>query len=166
MASAYRSVNVMAEHVPFQGLSWDFGDGPVWLLDRRLCFGLLCAPNIFNAISNFVVKIVNHWGADRVVNYLDDFLVIAEDEPTCRLHQSIVTSAIQHLGFEVSWKKVTVPSPITTFLGITIDSEKMELSFLMEKVTKIQCLLSDLLEKGSASKKELERASGLVSHCS
>ena len=125
IASAYRTVSVRADHVQFQGLSWDFGQGPVWLLDRRLCFGLRCAPNIFNAISNFIVKIVNHWGATRVVNYLDDFLVIAEDEASCLCHRSLVTSAIQLLGFDVSWKKVTDPATTTTFLGITIDSLKM-----------------------------------------
>ena len=70
VASAYRSVNVRADQVKYQGLSWDFGLGPKWLLDRRLCFGLRCAPNIFNAISNFVVQIVQSWGADRVVKLL------------------------------------------------------------------------------------------------
>ena len=77
VSAAYRSVNVAADHAPFQGLHWDFGEGPVWLLDRRLCFGLRCAPNIYNAISNFIVRIANSWGADRIVNYLNDFLVIA-----------------------------------------------------------------------------------------
>ena len=62
MASAYRTVSVRADQVKFQGLRWDSGHGPVWLLDRRLCFGLRCAPNIFNAISNFIVKIFNGFG--------------------------------------------------------------------------------------------------------
>ena len=166
VASAYRTVSVRADHVQFQGLLWDFGQGPVWLLDRRLCFGLRCAPNIFNAISNFVVKIVNHWGATRIVNYLDDFLVIAEDEETCLHHRYLVSSAIQLLGFDVSWKKVTDPATTTTFLGITIDSLKMELSLPMEKVLKLKSFLNELLERGCATKKELERAGGLVSHCS
>ena len=166
IASAYRSVSVHFDHVHFQGLSWDFGQGPVWLLDQRLCFGLRCAPNIFNSISSFIVKIVNHWGADRVVNYLDDFLVVARDEATCAYQQGLVTTTIQLLGFEVSWKKVTPPFTISTFLGITIDSSIMELSLPMEKVEKLKTFLTSLLDKGCASKKELERAGGLVSHCS
>ena len=166
IASAYRSVNILDDHVKFQGLSWDFGSGPVWLRDHRMCFGLRCAPNIFNAISDFVVQIAVHKGASRVINYLDDFLIIASDAPTCLAHRNVVTCVLEHLGFIVSWKKVTDPSPVTTFLGITIDSTLMELSLPLEKVEKLKNFITMLLDKGSASKKELERIGGLVSHCS
>ena len=166
IAAAYRSVNVTAEQSEFQGLSWDFGEGPVWLRDLRLCFGLRCAPNIFNALSNFIVNIANSRGASRVVNYLDDFLVIAGDQETCLAHRAIVTSTLEHLGFVVSWPKVTEPSPVATFLGITIDTIDMQLSLPMAKVTKLKGFLQSLLDKGVASKKDLERVGGLVSHCS
>ena len=166
IASAYRSVNVQDSDTQFQGLAWDFGQGPIWLLDHRLCFGLRCAPNIFNSISDFIVKIVKSWGAQRIVNYLDDFLVIAEDEATCLAHRSLVTTAMELLGFEVSWKKVTEPSPVTTFLGITIDSDAMELSLPLEKVTKLKLSINAIIDKGTASKKDLERIGGLVSYCS
>ena len=59
ISSAYRSVNINPDHLQFQGLTWDFGDGPEFLVDRRLFFGLRCAPNIFDALSSFVVKIAN-----------------------------------------------------------------------------------------------------------
>ena len=166
ISAAYRSVNVAADQAVFQGLSWDFGEGPVWLIDRRLCFGLRCAPNIYNAISDFIVKIARSWGADRVVNYLDDFLIIADDFDSCLAHRTMITSAIEFLGASVSWKKVTSPSTTTTFLGITIDSERMELSLPKEKVKKLEACLTSLLDKGCATKKDLERAGGLVSHCS
>ena len=166
ISSAYRSVNVLAEHSQFQGLSWDFGDGPVWLRDLRLCFGLRCAPNIFNAISNFIVQIANNLGASRVVNYLDDFLVIASDEDTCKRHRDIVTSVIEHLGFLVAWKKVTSPSTVSTFLGITIDTVNMELSLPLAKVEKLKDFITSLLNKGVATKKDLQSIGGLVSHCS
>ena len=166
ITSAYRSVSVRADHTHLQGLSWDFGKGSVWLRDLRLCFGLRCAPNISNSISDLIVHIGNAWGADRVINYLDDFLIIASDAETCTAHQDIVTSVIELLGFDVAWKKVTDPSTVTTFLGITIDSINMELSLPLAKVQKLKDLLSDLLAKGSATKKDLERVGGLVSHCS
>ena len=120
ISSAYRSVNINPDHLEFQGLSWDFGNGPEHLVDRRLCFGLRCAPNIFDSISSFVVKIANAWGATRIINYLDDFLIIAPDVATCTLQRDIVTSALQHLGFDISWKKVTDPNQVTTFLLLSI----------------------------------------------
>ena len=42
----------------------------------------------------------------------------------------------------------------------------MELSLPLEKVSKLKDFLTELMDKGSATKKELERAGGLVSHCS
>ena len=95
-----------------------------------------------------------------------DFLIIASDEPTCLAHRLLVTNAMELLGFNIAWKKVTAPSTICTFLGITIDSVKMELSLPLEKVQKLHSFLSELMAKGYASKKELERSGGLVSHCS
>ena len=166
VSSAYRSVNVSADHVQFQGLSWDFGDGPVWLRDRRLCFGLRCAPNIYNAISNFIVRVANSWGAARVINYLDDFLIIADTYEACLIQRNIVASVIEFLGASVAWKKVTEPATTTTFLGISIDSINMELTLPLEKVHKLRASITSSLDKGYASKKDLERIGGLVSYCS
>ena len=77
ISAAYRSVNVNPEHVKYQGFTWDFGQGSERFVDRRLCFGLRCAPNIFDSLSSLVVHIAHSRGATRVVNYLDDFLIIA-----------------------------------------------------------------------------------------
>ena len=166
ISSAYRAVNIDADQARFQGLAWDFGEGRVLLQDYRLCFGLKCAPNIFDSLSRFIVAIANARGAPRVINYLDDFLVMGHDAASCLQARDIVTSTIELLGFKVSWKKVTDPHPITTFLGITINSLDMELSLPMEKVTKLQVLVTSVLDRGCTSKKELECLGGLVSYCS
>ena len=166
IASTYRSVSVSERYVTFQGLSWDFGSGPVHLKDLRLCFGFRCAPTIFDMLLGFIVKIAHSRGAVNVTNYLDDFLVSASDYDSCLMARQIVTSSIELLGFQVSWKKVTEPNTITTFLGITIDSMKFELSLPMEKVVKLKDLMSTVLSRGHTSKKELERLGGLVSYCS
>ena len=166
ISSAYRAVNICPDQAKFQGLTWDFGKGSCFLQDFRLCFGLKCAPNIFDSLSRFIVAIANARGAQRVVNYLDDFLVLGPDVSSCLQARDIVTSTIELLGFKVSWKKVTDPSPVTTFLGITIDSLNMELSLPMEKVLKLQDLINTVLERGRTSKKELECLGGLVSYCS
>ena len=55
ISSANRAINVYPDQVDFQGITWDFGDGDEHLVDRRLCFGLRCAPNIFDSISSFFV---------------------------------------------------------------------------------------------------------------
>ena len=165
ISSAYRSVNVNPDHVNYQGFSWDFGSGPEFLLDRRLCFGLRCTPNIFDSLSSLIVKIAHANGACHVINYLDDFLIVAHSYDQCKAERDIVVAAIEHWK-KVSWKKVTDPATITTFLGITIDSEAMELSLPLAKVEKLKALILNILDRGHASKKDLESLGGMVSHCS
>ena len=91
--------------------------------------------------------------------------MIASSASECAAQRDVITATLTHLGFEVSWKKVTNPNQVTTYLGITIDSVKLELSLPMEKVHKLQPNLLSLIDKGFASKKELECVGGLVSHC-
>ena len=76
-ASAYRSVPIFPGHSDFQGFKWDFGDGrgEIWLRENRLCFGLKCAPYIFNLLSSLIVDMARARGVDMIVNYLDDFLI-------------------------------------------------------------------------------------------
>ena len=166
ISSAYRSVNVSPNHVTFQGLSWDFGSGAEYLLDRRLCFGLRCAPKIVDSISNFIVSAVKRLGVQRVVNYLDDFIIVGATPECCLMDRNTLTSLLSHLGFVVAWKKVTNPSQVTTFLGITIDSVRFELSLPLEKVAKLRSAIMAILDKDRATKKDLERVGGLMSHCS
>ena len=100
------------------------------------------------------------------MNYLDDFFIIASLEDKCLAAREVVTSVITLLGFNVSWKKVTPPCQVTTFLGITVDSLSMELSLPQTKVDKLKLSIETIMAKGSASKKELKCIGGLVSHCS
>ena len=136
------------------------------LQDNRLCFGLKCAPNIFDSLSHFIVAIANARGAPRSINYLDDFLVLGTVAASCLHARDIVASSIELLGFKVFWKKVTDPDLVTTFLGITIDSLNMELSLPMAKVSKLKDMITAVLARGRSSKKEFECLGGLVSYCS
>ena len=91
ISSAYRSVSVSERNSYFQGLSWNFGSGPVFLRDLRLCFGLRCAPNMFDRLSRLIVSIAISKGASGIINYLDDFLVVAPDyksqsPPDCHVY--------------------------------------------------------------------------------
>ena len=168
IASAHRSVPIFPEHSQYQEFRWDFDDGrgEVYLRENWLCFGLKCAPFIFNLLSSLVVDMAKSEGVTRIVNYLDDFLVTESTSDECRSSRDIIIAILRRLGFAVSWKKVSPPSTCTTFLGICIDSEKMNLSLPDGKIDKLTHLIDDLKSSGSASKKQLESLGGLVSHFS
>ena len=168
IASAYRSVPILPQHFNFQGFVWDFDDGKgeIFMRENRLSFGLRCAPFIFDLLSRLVVDMARARGVHRVVNYLDDLIVSGSCENECRDAQNVLLGVLRAMGFEISWKKVSQPSTTTVFLGICINSIKMSLSLPLEKISKLLSLIDKLLEEGKASKKELERLGGLLSHFS
>lgn len=101
----------------------------------------------------------------RLVNYLDDFLVIGSSFEDCEEAQYRVVDFLHFLGLQNLWGKVTPPSQITTYLGIEIDSVKMELRLPPRKIEKLRLILEKFSTKKSASKHQLEQLCGLLAHC-
>ena len=166
LKSAYRSVNIRGSQTGFQGFSWNFGEGDRYYKSNRMTFGLRCAPYIFDKISNFLVVLAKSYGVEKIVNYLDDFIVVASSEAECLRQRNILIELMEFLGFNVSYNKVTEPSRVCIFLGITIDSEKMELSLPQAKVDKMKVFIEDCIGRNFVSKKTLQKVGGLMSFCS
>lgn len=51
--SAYRAVSIDPEHSKLQGIRWEVDGEEKFLVDKRLCFGLRCAPFYFFLISAY-----------------------------------------------------------------------------------------------------------------
>ena len=86
LKAAYRSVGINPEHYTLTGLRWTFQghDKPTYLVDTRLMFGASQAVEIFHRISNALVRMAQRLMPEaRIVNYLDDFLVIAPTHDEC-----------------------------------------------------------------------------------
>lgn len=163
--SAYRSVAIDPDHSKYQGIRWDFGSGPFYMVDHRLCFGLKCGPFYFNLISEFVQRVLVERYDMRVVQYLDDFCVIGGSYQECLFFQQKVIETLRYLGFMISWKKVSSPATMAVYLGIEIDSEKMQLRLPEVKLIKLREALERASKKDKISRKNLEKLTGLLAHC-
>ena len=102
----------------------------------------------------------------RLMNYLDDFLIIGGDRESCLSAQATVIGLVRLLGFHISWHKVTPPSSKAQYLGIIIDSDLMELRMPIEKLECLRALLDKYSEALFINRKELESLTGLLAHCS
>ena len=164
---AYRAVHIHPRDRLKQGLKWHFsGEGSAsYMIDNRLCMGLSSSPFIFNRLSDFVVRCGVREGVKRTVNYLDDFCVIGGDSGQTRRHQLILISIIRRLGFFISFRKLKSPTKKIRFLGIDIDSDRLELSLPSDKLEKLLILLADFKGKRKARRLELERLAGIMAHC-
>lgn len=61
----------------------------------------------------------------------------------------------EQLGFPIAQTKIEGPTTVITFLGIHIDTIKMELRLPMEKLDDLLSLLKRWLRKRKATKREL-----------
>lgn len=156
IASAYRSISVMENHWKYQGVSWDFGDGMGlrYMVDTRLCFGLCCAPYIFTVLSDAIVSMMKRKGFDNVFAYLDDFLILGDNFDECQQAQMVLIDLLIRLGFYINWKKCTTPAVECEYLGVLINTEKMELSLPQDKVEKLHTELAFFRYVKRAARKE------------
>lgn len=165
LKNAYRAVCINPDHICYQGLSWCFEEERVFLCDRRLCFGSKCGPFYFNMFSEFVYRICVFMFNVRMVNYLDDFLHICGNYDECIATQCKIVSLLRFLGFHVSWGKIISPTRCPVYLGIEIDSRDMVLRLPPGKLEKLRIITDKFLDARRATKKQLERLSGLLAHC-
>ena len=166
ISDAYRAVHTHPSSRLRQGLTWDFGEGMVCIQDNRLCMGLSSAPYCFSKISDFVVRALALEGVHNCVNYLDDFCIVTGTQAQGREDQRLLIRVLRHLGFNISYKKVSDPAQVTRFLGIEIDSLDMCLRLPVDKLERVQKLVGEFECKTSATKQELDELAGLLAHCS
>ena len=160
LKAAYRSVAISASSQKATGLKWITKDGkPIYLYDRKLCFGSRLAPSIFHRLTMAVQRMMSKRGYS-VVAYLDDFFITALTEQRCREALDTLIALLRGLGFAVNWNKVIDPCQCLIFLGIEIDSVAMCLRLPHDKLVSIRAELNEMAERGRASKRQLQRLAG------
>ena len=160
ISSAYRSISVHPDHWQYQGLLWNVNGVDTFLKDTRICFGLANAPFLFTHVSNFVVRCLQRRGDYRMINYLDDFIVIGKDFNSCQQAQMELISLLISLGFQISWKKCSSPSTLTRYLGIDVT-----MSLPKDKLSKLHSELLFFKDRRRATKHQLQRLCRILSHC-
>ena len=166
IASAYRTVSIKPEQWKFQGIAWPVDGELTYLYDVRLSFGLRCAPFIFTQLSDFVVRTMERMGYHNVISYLDDFILVEQTRQRCVQAQTVLFELLGALGFQVAWEKCTAPSTKVRYLGIDFDSVQMTLALPEDKVLKLCDELRFFENKTKATKRQLQRLCGILSHAS
>ena len=96
-------------------------------IDNCLPFGLHCAPKLFNILADLLSWILERQGVSPIMHHLDDFLTLAPlDSLTCTRNLDTIKSVCLHLGVPLAVEKVEGPSTSLTFLGIVLDTVRME----------------------------------------
>ncbi|XP_062383578.1 uncharacterized protein LOC134071030 [Sardina pilchardus] len=121
----------------------------------RLTFGCRSSPHIFNCLSEALCWILlNVCHLPFVLHLLDDFLLIDFPAKTSSV-LDVLRNVFQELGVPLSAEKTLGPVTSLEFLGIILDSVKMQASLPDEKLTRIREVSASSLSVGSVTKREL-----------
>lgn len=100
-----------------------------------------------------------------MIHYLDDFLTIGPPtSPICHQNLTTFTTLCNELGIPLALDKVEGPSTSLSFLGILLDTQRMEIRLPQDKFDRIQEMLVEWLEKKKATKREILSLVGLLQH--
>lgn len=164
ISNAYRNILIFPPHREYVGLNWNPLGRDQYYVDNALCFGLKSAPSIFNAVSNFVTRVMGHRGS-HIVGYLDDYFLASNTKEGCHTRQKELIEFLEFIGFKVNYNKVIPPSQQPRFLGVEIDLVNMVFRLPEDKLLKARGAVEELLSKTFTSHKKLERLTGYLAHC-
>ncbi|KAI2657541.1 hypothetical protein H4Q32_008891 [Labeo rohita] len=114
----------------------------------------------------FKMLTVNQVGI-RILNYINDWLILAQSEYMVVQHRDVVLAHLKELGLRLNAKK-SVLSPLqrTTYLGVVWDSTTMQARLSPARIESILTAVTRVKEGRSLTVKQFQRLLGLMAAAS
>ena len=159
--SAFRIIPIHPEDWELLGMAWK----GFYYFDKTLPFGLRSAPFLFNQLSDALEWLIqNHLHIPSVIHIFNDFF-IAQPPPsslcaTALCH--VLTLFEEELNIPLAPKKTFRPTQVLEFMGITLDSVKMEARLPEDKLHHTQDMLAAWSSRKGGSLRELQSLIGTL----
>ncbi len=103
-------------------------------------FGLSLAPRTFTKCMDVTLSALRQMGV-CILNYLDDWFILAQSEAELLAHRSLLLSHLERLGLRINFTKSSLsPSQRTLFLGAVFDSVHMRVAVAPDRTLAVQQL--------------------------
>ncbi len=135
----------------FEGWAWQY---------RVLPFGLTLSPCVFTKVVEGVLTPLREVGV-RILNYLDDWLILAQSREQLGDPRDLVLRHFSQLGLRVNWEKSKL-SPVQriSFLGVELDSVSMTARLTEERAQAVLNCLSSFRGRNVVPLKQFQRLLG------
>ena len=147
---AYRNIPVHPTGRRWLGMQWD----NQLFVDKVLPFGLCSASKIFSAVADALEWILCNKGVTSSIHYLDDFLTMGSAH-NCQRNIQTILNCCSALGIPLKIQKIEGPSRQVTFLGILLDTVKMEIRLPDSKLDQLKNVLLQWRQRTKCKKREL-----------
>ncbi|XP_076158650.1 uncharacterized protein LOC143141830 [Alosa pseudoharengus] len=151
ITDAFKIMPIHPSDWPLFGVKWE----SKFYFAVKLTFGCRSSPHIFNCLSEALCWILlNVCKLPFVLHLLDDFLLV--DFPSSE--NSVLDTlkrVFSAVGVPLSEEKTMGPLTRLEFLGIMLDSVKMQASLPEEKLIRIRAITASFVSSRTVSKREL-----------
>ena len=161
---AFRLCPVHPEHWHLLGIRWQ----DQLYYDRVLPFGLRSAPFIFNEVADALQWICeHHLSIENILHLLDDFLLLGPPQsPRARNQLDLALRMCAYLGIPIADEKTVRPTTELTFLGIVLDTVRLESRLPEDKKQDLLKLVSEMADKRRCTLRELQHLLGKLNFAS
>lgn len=160
LKSAFRMVPVCSEDQWLLIFEWK----GAYYQELFLPFGLRTAPFIFNLFGEAFEWILQREYSWLLKRYLDDFLIILPQDYDLAKASTQFNNTCSQLGFEEA-KEKSKEGTCVDYLGLILDTEKMEARLPEEKKCRALRGINEVLKLRSVTIKQLEKLLGLLEFC-
>ncbi|XP_044128316.1 uncharacterized protein LOC122921997 isoform X1 [Bufo gargarizans] len=156
--AAFRLLPVHVESMGLLGCYW----GGEYFVDRCLPMGCSLSCAYFEAFSSFLEwVVVEVSGCASVIHYLDDFLCLGPaNSRVCSLLLHTVQSVFARFGVPLAVEKTVGPVTELCFLGIVIDTVRMECRLPADKLLDLRREISQAIGREKIRLRELQSLLG------
>ena len=157
--SAFRIIPVSPLDTPLLGFKWN----GFFYMDAVLPMGCSSSCSIFEAFSSALEWVAKtKLGITEMVHVIDDFLFLANSSKKCAADMKSFIQLFGQLGVPLAQDKTQGPDTTLPFLGITLDTLKLEARLPQDKIDKCRSLLRKFLTKPKVTLKELQSLIGVL----
>ncbi len=156
LKDAYFHVLILLRHRPFLRFAFE---GQAWQY-RVLPFGLSLSPRVFTKVVEGALTPLREVGV-RILNYLDDWLILAQSREQLGDPRDLVLRHLSQLGLRVNWEKSKL-SPVQriSFHGVELDSVSMTARLTEESAQAVLNCLSSFRGRNVVPLKQFQRLLG------
>ena len=152
ITDAFKLLPIHPSLWPYHGIK----NGNNYYFFTRLVFGSRSSPKIFDTLSTAVCWIAQkNYKINNILHLLDDFLTIDYPNYNATNTMALLQHIFGSLGIPLSKSKTVGPCQELEYLGIILDTIKMEARLPDEKVVRIQEILLIFAKRRSCTKREL-----------
>ncbi len=162
LKDAYFHISILPHHRKFLRFAFGGKAYQYWVLP----FGLALSPRTFTKCVDAALAPLQLQGI-RILNYIDDWLILAQSEQVAVRHRDVVLAHMKDLGLSLNAKKsVLPPFQRTTYLDVVWDSTTMQAHLSPARIESILAMVKRVREGQSLTVKQFQKLLGLMAAAS